>query len=65
MGTCAAPARFSAMAFLPSTSRREPAGLILGPDEARRQRASEAARVRAAQEAVVRFFGLADRAAVR
>ena len=64
-GTCARAKRFSVMTFLPSPAPREPAGLILGPDEARRQRALEAARTRAAQEIVARFFGLAGRAAAR
>jgi hypothetical protein len=46
------------MAFLPASGISEPRGLILGMSEAARQRAIEAARTRAAQEAVARFFGL-------
>ena len=53
------------MAFLPSAAPREPSGLILDLDEARRQRALEAERTRAAQELVARFFGLPGRAAAR
>jgi hypothetical protein len=53
------------MAFMPSAAPREPGGLILGREEALRQRALEAARTRAAQELVARFFGLRDQAAAR
>jgi len=53
------------MAFLPSALPSEPGGLILGHEEARRQRALETARTRAAQELVARFFGLRDQAAAR
>lgn len=53
------------MAFLPSEAPSEPRGLVLNMDEARRQRALEAARTRAAQEAVARFFGLSGPAAAR
>ena len=53
------------MAFLPASAHREPHGLILDAFEARRQRALEAARARAAQEIVARFFGLAGPAAAR
>lgn len=64
-GTSGGLRRFSGMAFLPSAAPREPSGLILDFDEARRQRALEAARTRAAQDLVARFFGLAGRAAAR
>jgi hypothetical protein len=53
------------MAFLPASGMREPPGLILGISEAARQRAIEAARTRAAQEAVARFFGLSGPAATQ
>jgi len=50
--------RFSAMAFLTGSHISEPRGLILDETQAARRRALEAARTRAAQEAVAQFFGL-------
>lgn len=53
------------MAFLPAGETREPNGLILDMSQVARRRALEAARTRAAQEAVAQFFGLGERASAR
>jgi hypothetical protein len=57
--------RFSAMAFFPASGARDQSGLILTAPDASRRRAIEAARTRAAQEAVTQFFGLSGPAAAR
>jgi hypothetical protein len=53
------------MAFLAASGPREPNGLILTAPDASRRRTLEAARTRAAQEAVAQFFGLSGPAAAR
>jgi hypothetical protein len=53
------------MAFFSACGSRDPKGLILTGSDAAHRRALEAARTRAAQEAVARFFGLSGSAAAR
>jgi len=64
-GTGSLLKRFSAMAFLAASGPRDQSGLILTIPDASRRRALEAARTRAAQEAVAQFFGLSGRAPAR
>ena len=64
-GTSSHLKRFSAMAFLAASGPRDQSGLILTIPDASRRRAIEAARTRAAQEAVARFFGLTGPASAR
>jgi hypothetical protein len=53
------------MDFRSHSAGPDPRGLILDMDEARRARAVEAERIRAAQEMVERFFAGSGRASTR